>query len=74
MNEEKSMVLSIYYNQSFAFQILSEWVTERLSNEDIRLDDFLEKDIKILEQHLRPFDRWRMLAEELGKNKTYFQP
>eukprot|EP00088_Acartia_fossae_P009819 TRINITY_DN14814_c0_g1_i2.p1 TRINITY_DN14814_c0_g1~~TRINITY_DN14814_c0_g1_i2.p1 ORF type:complete len:920 (-),score=212.60 TRINITY_DN14814_c0_g1_i2:82-2841(-) len=47
-------------------KILSEWVTERLSNEDIRLDDFLEKDIKILEQHLRPFDRWKMLAEELG--------
>ena len=49
------------------FQILTEWVTEKLSNEDIRLDDFLEKDLTILTEQLRPYDRWKMLAEELGK-------
>lgn len=47
-------------------KILTEWVTEKLSNEDIRLDDFLEKDLSILIEQLRPFDRWKLLAEELG--------
>jgi len=49
-----------------ADKILTEWVSEQLSNEDISLNDFMEKDQKILEQHLRPFGRWRLLAEELG--------
>jgi len=52
-----------------ADKILTEWVSEQLSNEDISLNDFMEKDQKILEQHLRPFDRWRFLAEELGLRK-----
>ena len=46
---------------------MTEWVTEKLSNEDIRLDDFLEKDLNILTEQLRPYDRWKMLAEELGR-------